>query len=84
MLCKLIVNAMALLILTSGSVYAADSSMQTGTTIPSGTVAGGPCLVVPDWSFDFGEVKEGAAYIHTFEITNIGTEVLEIKKIIPG
>jgi hypothetical protein len=34
--------------------------------------------------FDFGVVKEGNDCLHAFKIRNTGTEVLVIRKIIPG
>ncbi|HOV86253.1 MAG TPA: hypothetical protein PLM79_07810 [Syntrophobacteraceae bacterium] len=46
--------------------------------------AGKPALEVPEWYFDFGEVKDGSEYLHAFVIRNAGTGVLEIKKVQPG
>lgn len=47
-------------------------------------VQGTPALDVPEWYFDFGEVKEGSEYLHDFEIRNVGTGTLEIKSVKPG
>jgi Protein of unknown function (DUF1573) len=54
------------------------------TAIASEVMIGTPALEVPEWYFDFGEVKEGTVYLHAFVIRNKGTGVLEIKKVQPG
>jgi hypothetical protein len=55
------------LLLLSGSLTAAASI--------------GPKALIPETSFDFGEVFEDKELTHTFEIQNTGDAVLEIKKI---
>jgi hypothetical protein len=47
-------------------------------------VIGAPALEVPEWFFDFGEMKDGTDYLHEFIIRNRGTAVLEITKVQPG
>ena len=54
------------------------------TAVASAVTTGTPALEVPEWFFDFGEVKEGTDYIHAFVIRNKGTGVLEIQKVEPG
>lgn len=46
--------------------------------------ARGPKMLLKEEVFDFGEVKEGEVIEHAFEITNAGTETLEIKDVKPG
>lgn len=43
-----------------------------------------PRVEVPETLFDFGEIRDGDDYVHAFTIWNLGTGVLEIKKILPG
>jgi hypothetical protein len=43
-----------------------------------------PLIEVPETLFDFGEIKDGDDYVHAFTIWNLGTGVLEIKKVLPG
>ncbi len=45
---------------------------------------GTPQVEVPETEFDFGAVQDGSDYVHAFLIRNTGTEVLEIKKVLPG
>jgi len=44
----------------------------------------GPSMVLPESSFDFGEVDEGRVVEHTFRVLNKGTQPLEIRKVNPG
>jgi hypothetical protein len=62
---------------------AASVTSQKGTAVAEAT-AGAPVAEVPETVFDFGEVREGNEYVHAFKIRNIGTAVLEIKKVLPG
>jgi len=68
-------NLVLFLVAVWGCVYPA---------VASEAAEGTPALAVPEWYFNFGEVKEGAEYIHPFEIRNVGTGVLEIKTVKPG
>jgi hypothetical protein len=45
--------------------------------------AGPPAVEAVEPTFDFGRVGEGPEYLHAFNIRNTGTEVLEIKKVVP-
>jgi hypothetical protein len=57
----------------------------TGQEIASaGCETGTPRIEIFDTYFDFGEVKDGEDYVHAFTLMNLGTGVLEIKKILPG
>ncbi len=46
--------------------------------------ASGPVVQVPETSFNFGEVNDGADYVHDFKIKNVGNAALEIKKVLPS
>jgi len=61
----------------------AQEAVKPGTAAAS-EATGKPALDVPEWYFNFGEVKEGTEYLHAFVIRNAGTGVLEIKKVQPG
>jgi hypothetical protein len=53
-------------------------------TPPAGTPGkGAPVAQIPEKSFDFGVMREDKDFIHKFQIKNIGTAELTIKKIIP-
>ena len=43
-----------------------------------------PRMVMDETSFDFQEVEEGAVLAHDFVVKNVGDQVLEIKKVVPG
>jgi len=62
----------------------AKEAAKPDTALASAVTTGTPALEVPEWYFDFGEVKEGTDYLHTFVIRNKGTGVLEIKKVQAG
>ena len=38
-------------------------------------------MIISERSFDFKEVKEGAAVEHTFRVLNKGDKALEIKRV---
>jgi Protein of unknown function (DUF1573) len=44
----------------------------------------GPSMVLPESSFDFGDVDEGKVVEHTFRVLNKGNQPLEIRKVNPG
>jgi hypothetical protein len=44
----------------------------------------GPQMVMTEKSHDFKEVDEGAVVEHSFNVTNRGNQVLEIKNVNPG
>jgi hypothetical protein len=62
----------------------AKEAAKPDTAHASAVTTGTPALEVPEWYFDFGEVKEGTDYIHAFVIRNKGTGLLEIKKVQAG
>ncbi len=43
-----------------------------------------PIVQVPETSFDFGTMSGDSVFVHKFQIKNVGTSELIIKKIIPG
>jgi hypothetical protein len=44
----------------------------------------GPSLVLPERSFNFGDVDEGKVVEHSFKVLNKGDQPLEIRKVNPG
>ncbi len=62
----------------------AKEAEKPDTAVASDVTTGTPVLEVPEWYFDFGQVKEWTDYTHAFVIRNKGTGVLEIKKVQPG
>jgi hypothetical protein len=84
---KLIFNLILLLMVASGCALTpaiAKEAEKPETAVASSVTTGTPALEVPEWYFDFGEVKEWVDYTHAFVIRNKGTGVLEIKKVQPG
>ena len=84
---KLIFNLILTLLMASGCAHSpeiAKEAAKPDTVVAEAVTAGTPALEVPEWYFDFGEVKEGIDYLHAFVIRNKGTGVLEIKKVQPG
>ncbi|MHC1729582.1 MAG: hypothetical protein AB9866_26865 [Syntrophobacteraceae bacterium] len=84
---RLIINLILLLMVAAGCAHASQNAKETAkpdTALVSTGATGTPAVEVPEWYFDFGEVQEGTAYLHTFIIRNRGTGVLEIKKVQPG
>lgn len=43
-----------------------------------------PNVVIEEMRYNFGEVFEQKAYVHTFRVRNEGTADLQIKKVKPG
>ena len=76
-----------LFLVSLGCAYrgeAAEEPGQKDTAAASAAEPGTPLLIVPESTFDFGEVREEKEYVHAFIIKNVGTGVLEIKKVVPG
>jgi hypothetical protein len=46
--------------------------------------ASGPRLLIEEKEFDFKEVQEGKAVVHTFKVLNKGDQTLEINRVNPG
>jgi hypothetical protein len=67
---------------TRTSEAAQDTAMEHIALAGSDTNT--PLIEVPETLFDFGEIKDGDDYVHAFTIWNLGTGVLEIKKVLPG
>lgn len=44
----------------------------------------GPAVQIPDPTFDFGKVCQGARVAHTFWIKSVGDDTLRITKVVPG
>ena len=51
---------------------------------PSPPPPPGPQLVIDEPSFNWGEVIHGETIEHTFRVTNPGTEVLKIRRVVEG
>ena len=84
---RLIVNLMLLLMVASVCAHTpvnAEEAAKSDTSFASAGATGIPVLEVPEWYFNFGEVKEGTDYRHAFVVRNTGTGVLEIKGVQPG
>jgi hypothetical protein len=68
--------------------YALSSEAAQDTAIEQIALAGArtelPRVEIPEMLFDFGELRDGEDYVHAFTIWNLGTGVLEIKKVLPG
>jgi hypothetical protein len=41
-------------------------------------------MLLPERSFNFGDVEEGKVVEHTFKVLNKGGQPLEIRKVNPG
>jgi hypothetical protein len=84
---RLVANLVLVVMVASGCAHtpanAKEAAKADTALAPAGTT-GTAALEVPEWYFNFGEVKEGTDYLHAFVIRNKGTGVLEIKKILPG
>jgi Protein of unknown function (DUF1573) len=56
--------------------------------LPCGAVGAdqpaGPKMVMKELEHDFKEVKEGEVIEHTFQVSNQGDQVLEIREVRPG
>jgi hypothetical protein len=44
----------------------------------------GPRMVLEEKVFAHEDVEQGATVEHVFKVRNPGTEILEIKKVVPG
>jgi hypothetical protein len=44
----------------------------------------GPRMVIEEKVFAHEDVEQGATVEHVFKVRNPGTEILEIKKVVPG
>ena len=44
----------------------------------------GPRMVIEEKVFAHEDVEQGATVEHIFKVRNPGTEILEIKKVVPG
>lgn len=71
-----LLGACAMLALTATSVCA-----QEGATPAT---AAQPRLEVPEVSFNFGYVPQGASIAHTFWLRNVGGDTLRITDVRPG
>ncbi len=43
-----------------------------------------PAVEITETSFDFGKVGDAQELVHTFNVRNVGTSVLSIRKVVPG
>jgi hypothetical protein len=53
-------------------------------TLSLAQIVSGPSMVIPERSFDFGELDEGKVGEHAFRVLNKGNQPLEIKHVNPG
>ncbi len=84
---NLIFKLILLLMVALGCAHTpaiAKEAEKPETAVAADVTTGTPALDVPEWYFDFGEVKEWNDYTHAFAIRNRGTGILEIKKVLPG
>jgi hypothetical protein len=84
---RLLFNLILVVLVASGCAHTPESAKDAAkpdTALALAVSTGTPALEVPEWYFDFGEVKEGTDYVHAFVIRNKGTGVLEIKKVQAG
>lgn len=61
-----------------------DSLAQQDRLFPDENPGEAPSMVVPETSFDFGEVNEGSVVSHDFVVRNMGRASLQIIKVSPG
>jgi hypothetical protein len=52
--------------------------------VSAGQEAFGPRLVFKELRHDLGRVKQGTQVSYVFELSNEGTDILEIQKVLPG
>jgi hypothetical protein len=60
----------------------AASARMTAESSPELESTSQPLAEVPERLYDFGDLKEGKEYVHSFVIKNVGNAPLEIKKVI--
>jgi hypothetical protein len=63
----------ALLVGTAGVAHAEETATSKG-----------PKILIEEKRHDLGEVWERSSYVHTFDVKNVGTEVLEIQEVSPS
>ncbi len=75
-----------LFLLLLGIAQTSEAAIETSKQeVPVAAVnVGAPRVELSETLFDFGEMNEGEDYVHAFMISNVGTGVLEIKKVLPG
>jgi len=50
----------------------------------AGPETGTPRIEIPETFFDFGELKDGYDYVHSFTVRNLGKGVLQIEEVLPS
>lgn len=60
------------------------SASVPATAAGSGQAQAGPCAEFPTTAHDFGSVSSEKDYVYAFVVRNVGTEELQIKKVLPG
>jgi len=82
------ISAVFLILLLLPLACALSSEAEQDRAMEQVALAGSPNemprVEIPETFFDFGEVRDGDDYVHAFTIWNLGTGVLEIKKVLPG
>lgn len=71
-----LLSACAMVALTAISARAQESATPAATAQPK--------LEVPEVSFNFGFVPQGASIAHTFWLRNVGGDTLRITDVRPG
>jgi hypothetical protein len=71
-----LLSACAMVALTAISVRAQEGATPAATAQPK--------LEVPEVSFNFGYVPQGASISHTFWLRNVGGDTLRITDVRPG
>jgi len=69
------------LAITPANILPAFAQGTAGSS-PALEAQGGPLAEVPEKLYDFGDLSQGKVYVHDFVVRNIGTEPLEITKVI--
>jgi hypothetical protein len=59
-------------------------SVEKVEPVPAPVDGTSPAIEVPETSFDFGKISEEQDLVHTFSVRNVGTSVLNIRKVVPG
>ena len=64
----------------AAGVQAAKQSEKAGSGVPG--KQGQPVIYIPQFSYDFGEMMEGADAAHDFTVKNTGAGVLNIDRVV--
>ncbi len=62
----------------AGATLDQSSEAESNANQPPSVKVGGPSIYLPEKSYDFDTIPEGAKVSHTFIVKNTGTEPLEL------